>query len=127
MLGSSFFSGLAGFTYVIVTISTLRAVTGAVYWVSMKRHLTGHVSTHELQTTQRSRSICQVFASLLITIACAGHFRWQVPQEMQLLSSMMTCPRESGVFFAGLRRVEDCYRLLKDGLECGFYHLKEMP
>jgi hypothetical protein len=98
--GSSFFSGLAGFTYVIAMISTPRAVTGAVYWVSMERHFTGQVSTHELQTIHRSRSICHVFASLLMRIACAGHFRWHVPQEIQRLSSIVTCPREIGVFFA---------------------------
>src|SRR5512138_175883 len=98
--GSSFFSGLGGFTYVIATSSMPRAVTGAEYCVSMKRHFTGQVSTHELQTTHRSRSICHVFASRATTIACAGHFRWQVPQEMQRLSSIVTCPREIGVFFA---------------------------
>ena len=98
---SPFSAVFTGFTYVIVTISTPRLTTGAVYWVSMKRHFTGHVSTHELQTTQRSRSICQVFSSLFNKIACAGHFLWHVPQEMHLLSSMVTCPLVRRVFFAG--------------------------
>jgi len=90
-----------GFTYVMVTISTPQLTAGAVYWGSMVRHFTGHVSTQELQTTQRKRSICQVFSSFCNKIACDGHFLWQVPQEIHRLSSMITCPRVSGVFFAG--------------------------
>ena len=99
---SSFFSGFGGFTYVMVTVSTLRTVTGAEYWVSMNRHFTGQVSTHELHTTHRSRSICQVFASLSTTSACDGHFRWQVPQEIHLLSSMVMCPLLRGSFWRAL-------------------------
>lgn len=34
-------------------------------------------------------------------IDCAGHFLWQVPQEMHLLSSMVTWPLVRRVFFAG--------------------------
>lgn len=53
---------------------TLLSITWVEYRVSMKRHFTGQVSIHELQTTQRSRSIWQVFASLLMTIALTGIF-----------------------------------------------------
>jgi len=94
-------AGFGGLTYVIVTISTDFFVTGAVYWVSITRHFTGQVSTQELQTIHRNRSICHVFASLFNRIACEGHFRWHIPQEMHRLASTITCPREIGVFFAG--------------------------
>lgn len=30
-----------------------------------------------------------------------GHFLWQVPQDIYMLSSIVTCPQESGIFFAG--------------------------
>jgi hypothetical protein len=66
----------------------------------MERHFWGQVSTQELQTMQRKRSICQVFATLSSTMAWAGHFRWQMLQEMHLLPSKTTCPREIGVLFA---------------------------
>jgi hypothetical protein len=35
-------------------------------------------------------------------IACVGHLRWQDRQVIHLAGSMVTWPRERGVFFAGL-------------------------
>jgi hypothetical protein len=66
----------------------------------MTRHFAGHVSTHELHTLQRSLLICQVFSFGSTHIAWLGHFFWHILQEMHLLTSITTCPRDKGVIFA---------------------------
>lgn len=56
---------------------------------------------HELQTTQRSRSILHVLSSFSTQIASEGHFFMHIPHEIHREGSITTCPRESPVFFPG--------------------------
>ncbi len=67
----------------------------------MVRHFTGHTSTHELHTIQRRRSITHVFSSLLIHNASEGHFFMHMPHDMHFETSIITCPRDRPVLFAG--------------------------
>ena len=82
-------------------LSVTFSVFGVVYSGFMVRHFFGQFSTHELHWMHCILWISQVRASLSTVIALAGHFFWQIPQAIQELTSISTCPLVTGVHSLG--------------------------